>query len=80
MYKVKLTLSGYTQEHKRFSINRIFAKSSLQHGASWLPTTGGTLYGDLELQKGQSVKLVSPNGTKWKVSINDQGQISTSKL
>ena len=80
LYKVKLTLSGYTQEHKRFRINRIFAKSSLQHGASWLPTTGGTLYGDLELQKGQSVKLVSPNGTKWKVSINDQGQIITSKL
>lgn len=80
LYKVKLTLSGYSQEHKRFRINRIFAKSSLQHGTSWLPTTGGTLYGDLELQKGNSVTLVSPNGTKWKVSINDQGQISTSKL
>jgi hypothetical protein len=80
LYKVKLTLSGYTQEHKRFRINRIFAKSSLQHGAAWLPTTGGTLYGDLELQKGKAIALVSPNGTKWKVSINDQGQFTTSKL
>lgn len=80
LYKVKLTLSGWTQEHKRFRINRIFAKSSLQHGASWLPTTGGKLYGDLELQKGSVLSLVSPNGTRWKLSINDQGQISTSKL
>ncbi|MCI0766027.1 hypothetical protein [Bacillus sp. TL12] len=80
LYKVKLTLSGYTQDHKRFRINRIFAKSSLQHGSSWLPTTGGTLYGDLEFQKGNTVTLTSPNGTKWKLSINDQGQISTSKL
>lgn len=80
LYKVKLTFSGWSQEHKRFRINRIFAKSSLQYGASWLPTTGGKLYGDLELQKGNVVTLVSPNGTKWKVSINDQGQISTSKL
>lgn len=80
LYKVKLTLSGYTQDHKRFRINRIFAKSSLQHGSSWLPTTGGTLYGDLEFQKGNAVTLTSPNGTKWRLSINDQGQISTSKL
>lgn len=80
LYKVKLTLSGYTQEHKRFRINRIFAKSSLQHGVAWLPTTGGTLTGDLELQKGNAVTLVSPNGIRWKVSINDQGQISTTKL
>ncbi|MEN1936959.1 hypothetical protein AAIE21_15525 [Paenibacillus sp. 102] len=80
LYKVKLTLSGYTQDHKRFRINRIFAKSSLQHGSSWLPTTGGTLYGDLEFQKGNAVTLTSPNGTKWKLSINDQGQINTSKL
>ncbi|MDZ5606148.1 hypothetical protein U2I54_03245 [Bacillus pseudomycoides] len=80
LYKVKLTLSGYTQDHKRFRINRIFAKSSLQHGSSWLPTTGGTLYGDLEFQKGNTVTLTSPNGTKWKLSIDDQGKISTSKL
>ncbi|MEI4619863.1 hypothetical protein KFD70_06835 [Bacillus pfraonensis] len=80
LYKVKLTLSGYTQDHKRFRINRIFAKSSLQHGSSWFPTTGGTLYGDLEFQKGNAVTLTSPNGTKWKLSINDQGQINTSKL
>ncbi|MFE4896533.1 glycoside hydrolase family protein [Peribacillus butanolivorans] len=80
LYKIKLTLSGYTQEHKRFRINRIFARSSLQYGSSWLSTTGGTLYGDLELQKGKVVTMVSPNGTKWKVSINDQGQIITSKL
>ncbi|MBY0595820.1 pectate lyase family protein [Bacillus bingmayongensis] len=80
LYKVKLTLSGYTQDHKRFRINRIFAKSSLQHGSSWLPTTGGTLYGDLEFQKGNTVTLTSPNGTKWRLSIDDQGKISTSKL
>lgn len=77
LYKVKLTLSGYTQDHKRFRINRIFAKSSLQHGSSWLPATGGTLYGDLEFQKGNTVTLTSPNGTKWRLSINDQGQINT---
>ncbi|KMY51029.1 hypothetical protein [Peribacillus loiseleuriae] len=80
LYKVRLTLSGYTQEHKRFRINRIFARSSLQQGASWLPTTGGTLYGDLELQTGKAVTLVSPNGGRWRVSINDQGQIITTKL
>jgi hypothetical protein len=80
LYKIRLTLSGYTQEHKRFRINRIFARSSMQPGKSWLPTTGGTLYGDLEFQKGKAVTLVSPNGSKWKVSINDQGQIITSKL
>ncbi|WP_285765470.1 hypothetical protein [Peribacillus sp. SI8-4] len=80
LYKIKLTLSGYTQEHKRFRINRIFARSSLQQGTAWLPTSGGTLYGDLELQKGKNVTMTSPNGTKWKVSINDQGQIITSKL
>ncbi|MFJ7467871.1 hypothetical protein ACIQWI_04905 [Peribacillus frigoritolerans] len=80
LYKIRLTLSGYTQEHKRFRINRIFARSSLQQGAAWLPTTGGTLYGDLELQKGKAVTMASPNGTKWKVTINDQGQIITTKL
>lgn len=80
LYKIKLSLSGYTQEHKRFRINRIFAKSSLQHGSSWLPTIGGTLFGDLNFQKGKSITMVSPNETKWKVSINDLGQIITTKL
>ena len=52
----------------------------MEPGKAWLSTTGGTLYGDLEFQKGKAVTLVSPNGSKWKVSINDQGQIITSKL
>lgn len=26
LYKVRITLSGYSQDHKRFRINRIFAK------------------------------------------------------
>ncbi|ENQ3080845.1 hypothetical protein [Bacillus multifaciens] len=77
LYKVRITVSGYIQDHKRFRMNRIFARSSMLNGAAWLSTAGGILYGDVELQFGKGVVLTAPDLSKWRVTINEQGQIVT---
>jgi len=62
LYKMRLTLSEYTKDHKRFRINRIFGISSMMPGASWVAASGSKMYGNLEFQQGNSLVLKSPDG------------------
>ncbi|MED4033870.1 hypothetical protein [Priestia megaterium] len=62
LYKMRITLSEYTKDHKRFQINRIFGKSSMMPGSSWVAMSGGKMYGNLEFQQGISLVLKSPDG------------------
>ena len=71
LYKVRITLSGYSQDHKRFRINRIFARSSMENGNAWLATTGGRMFGDIEIEASKGIIMKTASGVKWKVTINE---------
>lgn len=80
LYKVRITLSGYSQDHKRFRINRIFARSSMENGSAWLATTGGRMFGDIEIEASKGIIMKTASGVKWKVTINEAGQLITTKI
>ncbi|MEH7457963.1 hypothetical protein V7183_12175 [Bacillus sp. JJ1127] len=80
LYKVRVTMSGYVQDHKRFRINRIFARSSMESGNAWLSTNGGKLYGDIEMEAGKGLVLKTSGGGKWRVTINEVGQLIMTKV
>ncbi|KFN02228.1 hypothetical protein D0U04_03080 [Bacillus clarus] len=80
LYKVRITMSGYAQEHKRFRINRIFARSSMESGNAWLATTGGKIFGDIELEASKGVIMKTASGGKWRVTIDEAGQLITTKI
>jgi len=75
-----LTLSEYTKDHKRFQINRIFGKSSMMPGSSWVAMSGGKMYGNLEFQQGISLVLNSPGGQSLKLSVDNTEKISGTKI
>ncbi|MDC7723230.1 hypothetical protein PNF31_20695 [Priestia megaterium] len=80
LYKMRLTLSEYTKDHKRFRINRIFGTSSMMPGSSWVATSGSKMYGNLEFQQGNSLILKSPDGQSWKLSVDNTGKVSGTKI
>lgn len=80
LYKVRITLSGYSQDHKRFRINRMFARSSMENGNAWLATTGGRMFGDIEIEASKGIIMKTASGVKWKVTMNEAGQLITTKI
>ncbi|MED4797153.1 hypothetical protein COM86_05010 [Priestia megaterium] len=80
LYKMRLTLSEYTKNHKRFRINRIFGTFSMVPDSSWATTSGSKMYGNLEFQQGISLVLNSPGGQSWKLSVDNTEKISGTKI
>ena len=80
LYKVRITLSGYSQNHKRFRINRILQGLLWKSGNAWLATTGGRMFGDIEIEASKGIIMKTASGVKWKVTINEAGQLITTKI
>lgn len=49
-------------------------------GSSWVATSGSKMYGNLEFQQGNSLILKSPDGQSWKLSVDNTGKVSGTKI
>lgn len=62
------------------SIVRIFAKDRLKCGQTWVSRSGGDVHGDLLFANQKGVVLESPNGTKYKIKVSNNGTLSASTI
>lgn len=57
-------------------IGSMYAGVKLACGNTFLTKGGGDMYGDVSFDEGTGVVLRSPNGTKYRISVNDDGALS----
>ena len=43
-------------------------------------TTGGRMFGDIEIEASKGIIMKTASGVKWKVTINEAGQLITTKI
>ena len=45
--------------------------------SAFVQTNGGTIYGDIDFDTGKSITIKSPNGTAYKLTVSNDGTLST---
>ncbi|AWG44154.1 hypothetical protein BEH_24200 [Priestia filamentosa] len=58
-------------------VSQFFASGNGTKGNHFLNTSGGKLYGDVEFDVGTGAIIKSPNGTKYRITVDDTGTLST---
>lgn len=82
VYKIKITMWGSNNSStNRIKASRIFAAAGQTQGRAWVSTNGGKVYGDIEYgRSSDGVIMTSPDGSRWKQSIDNSGVVTWTKL
>ncbi|MFJ8216238.1 BppU family phage baseplate upper protein [Bacillus cereus] len=77
-YKLRFTIYGVNNANKLIRINRIFATTGDEYPKTFVNTeSDNTVFGDLLFgNSDKSVVLKSPNGSLWKLVIDDTGVLA----
>lgn len=80
--RIRITFSRLSSSSNSNDIilQRLFAYSSGNIGTSYLPRGGGEIYGNIDFYQGKGPVIESPDGTKYLISVDNSGNISSTSL
>lgn len=83
VYKLKFTLWGSNDPttNKEVRINRIFATVGDGYGTTYVNTeSDSVMHGNLEFDTSKGVVLRSSDGSKWRITVDSTGNLSSVKV
>lgn len=83
VYKLKFTLWGSNDPtvNKEVRVNRIFATVGDGYGTTYVNTeSDSVMYGNLEFDTSKGVVLRSGEGSKWRITVDSTGSLSSVKI